>query len=445
MPFRHAHWWVLATFPLAALAFWPHYLSLIGTSPWSYHVHGITASMWLLLLAIQSWSIHHGKRDFHRSMGLVSFALFPLFLAGGATIFIGMAERFVEASSPFYQLYPPRLAWLDFVAIAGLAFFYFQALRYRRFVGKHSSYLLATAVFLLPPILGRLAPLPMGLNPAMPEFFERLHVGLPLRQYRDGADRFLHRLAGRAQWPPVRYRRAAGVAVERCFSSGRAEAPHGGRSIRASPKFRRWHWRSAAAVAGAAVGWAGWKAGSRRSTMADQRPPEQEKGDPLRSRPSHPQALQDTHEIWLKREAYLSSTVPPASSICFLIFSASSLLTPSLIGLRRAFDERLGFAEAELGDGADFLDDVDLLATVAGEDHVEFGLLFSGRAGSGGSGRSGDGSGGRNAPLLFERLGEVSGLEDGQFGQLVDQLGDVSHVDTPVCGLNAPNALRCKM
>src|SRR5690242_14733258 len=33
-----------------------------------------------------------------------------------------------------------------------------------------------------------------------------------------------------------------------------------------------------------------------------------------------------------REEAYLSSTVPPASSICFLIFSASSLLTPSLIG-----------------------------------------------------------------------------------------------------------------
>src|SRR4051794_17956554 len=32
-------------------------------------------------------------------------------------------------------------------------------------------------------------------------------------------------------------------------------------------------------------------------------------------------------------EVYFSSTVPPASSICFLIFSASSLLTPSLTGL----------------------------------------------------------------------------------------------------------------
>src|SRR6476620_4299470 len=78
------------------------------------------------------------------------------------------------------------------------------------------------------------------------------------------------------------------------------------------------------------------------------------------------------------------------------------LVDAFLEGLRRAFDERLGFAEAQAGDGADFLDAVDLLATVAGEDHVELSLLFSGRAGSGGSSRSGDGSGGRNAPLLFE-------------------------------------------
>lgn len=169
MPFRHAHWWVLATFPLAALAFWPNYLSALGISPWSYHLHGATASMWLLQLAIQSWSIVQDKRAFHRTNGLVSFALFPLFMTGGATIFVGVAERFV-AASPFHQLYAPRLAWLDFVAIVGMAYFYFQALRYRRSVGKHSSYLLATALFLLPPIFGRLAPIPMGLNPTMPDF-----------------------------------------------------------------------------------------------------------------------------------------------------------------------------------------------------------------------------------------------------------------------------------
>src|SRR3546814_13797221 len=35
-----------------------------------------------------------------------------------------------------------------------------------------------------------------------------------------------------------------------------------------------------------------------------------------------------------------------------------------LDGLRSAFDQRLGFAEAQAGDGADFLDDVDLLAEI---------------------------------------------------------------------------------
>src|SRR6187551_3931045 len=62
--------------------------------------------------------------------------------------------------------------------------------------------------------------------------------------------------------------------------------------------------------------------------------------------------------------------------------------------LRRAFDEVLGFLEAQAGDGADFLDDADLVRTGLEEDDVELGLLFGGggRASSG-SRASGDGSG----------------------------------------------------
>ena len=37
-----------------------------------------------------------------------------------------------------------------------------------------------------------------------------------------------------------------------------------------------------------------------------------------------------------------------------------------------AFDEAFGFSEAQASDGADFLDDLDFLATVAGENDVEF-------------------------------------------------------------------------
>ena len=266
MPFRHAHWWLLGTFPLAALAFWTSYLSTLGSSPWSYHLHGATATMWLLLLAIQSWSIKHGRRSFHRTNGLVSFALFPLFLAGGAAIFVGMAERFVEASSPFYKLYPPRLAWLDFVAIAGLAWFYFQALRYRRFVGRHSAYLLATAIFLLPPILGRLAPIPMGLNPTMPDFFDRLHAGFHYGNIAAALIAFfISWRAGRNGQPFA----IAGLMA--LGSSVLFEWPGGSEAWWVLyPRFAELPvapLAAAAAVFGAVVGWAGWQAGMRSASV----------------------------------------------------------------------------------------------------------------------------------------------------------------------------------
>src|SRR3546814_9939741 len=94
----------------------------------------------------------------------------------------------------------------------------------------------------------------------------------------------------------------------------------------------------------------------------------------------------------------------------------SSDVDAFLDGLRRAFDQRLRLGETELRDRADFLDDVDLLATVAGEDHVELGLRFfrNGASATSGGASNRNRGGGRAAPLLFEQLGEVSGLEDGQ-------------------------------
>ena len=52
MPYRHAHLYVLCLFPLAGLAFWPGYLGQFAASPPEVHVHGATASLWLILLTI---------------------------------------------------------------------------------------------------------------------------------------------------------------------------------------------------------------------------------------------------------------------------------------------------------------------------------------------------------------------------------------------------------
>ena len=108
--------------------------------------------------------------------------------------------------------------------------------------------------------------------------------------------------------------------------------------------------------------------------------------------------------------AYFSSTLAPASSSFFLMLSASALATRFLHRLRGALDEVLRLLQAKPGDGAHFLDDVDLLVAGGGQDHVELGLLLDRSGGSGATAGGGNRhrSGGGHAPLLFEQLGELA-------------------------------------
>lgn len=48
MPLRKARWYLLALFPITALAFWPGYLSQAGTVPLEFHAQGVTATLWLV-------------------------------------------------------------------------------------------------------------------------------------------------------------------------------------------------------------------------------------------------------------------------------------------------------------------------------------------------------------------------------------------------------------
>src|SRR5690348_9607570 len=98
--------------------------------------------------------------------------------------------------------------------------------------------------------------------------------------------------------------------------------------------------------------------------------------------------------------------------------------------LRRALDEVLGFLQAETGDGADFLDDLDLLVAGSRENNRELGLLFSrgsSAAASAGSRGNSDRGRGRDAPLFFQVLCEYDGFEHGEAREVVDDFLQVSH------------------
>src|SRR5690606_20359595 len=80
------------------------------------------------------------------------------------------------------------------------------------------------------------------------------------------------------------------------------------------------------------------------------------------------------------------------------------------------FDECLSLAEAQAGELAHSLDDLDLLVANGVEDDIELGLLFSLFSSATGSrcSSNGDGSSSRNLEGLLECLNELRELDEGQ-------------------------------
>ncbi|GAA4018364.1 hypothetical protein GCM10022280_17320 [Sphingomonas swuensis] len=261
MPYRHAHWYILSLFPLAAVAFWPTYLGQFGTAPWELHAHGLTATAWLLLLALQSWTIHHGQRATHRTVGPAVLALFPLFMAGGAGIFFGMADRYA-AGAPFQAMWAPELAWFDFVGVAMVAYFVFMGLKHRRSVRLHSGYLLATAIALLPPIIGRLSGIPLGIRG--PEDFDRLHVGFQATNVLVAAIAFLIAFRQRKDGRPFVLAGAATILSSILFEVP-GHTPGWERIYASLAPLPSEPFILLAGIAGVGIAAAGWFAGKRPS------------------------------------------------------------------------------------------------------------------------------------------------------------------------------------
>lgn len=152
MPFPRAHFYVAALLVTTFAAFMPSYFSILPQAPLAHHIHGVTATLWMVLLITQNWSIHHRFRKVHIWSGMASMALVPVFTIGGMLV----TQRTLLRDSAFRHFIGERLALVDlFFSIAFVAF-YALALRYRRTTALHARYMLATVFILAAPVISRL-------------------------------------------------------------------------------------------------------------------------------------------------------------------------------------------------------------------------------------------------------------------------------------------------
>ena len=156
MPYKHAYLWMLLLFPAVGLAFWPGYFARLPDASWIVHAHGITATLWIALTAVQAWSISREHRRIHRWSGRVSLVLFPLFWSSGLLIVQVMAAGFVIRDNPFHATFGARLTPVDALTSGAVLYLYFAALSRRRSVLTHAAAMLSIPLFLLPPIFVRI-------------------------------------------------------------------------------------------------------------------------------------------------------------------------------------------------------------------------------------------------------------------------------------------------
>jgi hypothetical protein len=175
MPYKRAPYYVLACIAVIIGGFWPSYFSTWTNVPWQFHAHGIAASIWVLMVLMQSWTVHKEQLPLHRAVGKASLLLFP-FLIGGLSAIIDLTGKsYVTGEGLTRQMFGGQFLIGLAIAIAAYVVLYFRALKFRRKVWVHSGYMLATPVILFESPFSRLmAGFVPGLTIRGPQDFGRI-------------------------------------------------------------------------------------------------------------------------------------------------------------------------------------------------------------------------------------------------------------------------------
>jgi hypothetical protein len=177
MPYPRAHYYVLVVIGVIALGFWPSYFGIWASAPWQFHAHGTAASLWVLMVAGQSWTAHHRQFDLHRAIGKSSLLLFPFLIGGLAAIIDVTAKGYVAGNDIGRTTFGGAFLVGVAMAIAAYVTVYYQALKNRRKVWVHSGFMLTTPIILFESPFSRI------LNGFMPGLqvrgVEDLHLVMP--------------------------------------------------------------------------------------------------------------------------------------------------------------------------------------------------------------------------------------------------------------------------
>lgn len=150
--YENASWYFSLAAAVTVFAFFPSYFSRLTVTDPAHHLHGITATLWLVLLIIQPLLYRTGRLRWHRSLGKISFLLVPLIIISA----LNMVHIMMIRKDDYPPIIPYQLAFIDFATLIQFLLFYTLAIRERKKIHLHARYMVCTVLGPLIPALTRL-------------------------------------------------------------------------------------------------------------------------------------------------------------------------------------------------------------------------------------------------------------------------------------------------
>lgn len=186
-----------AALALSVIGFWPGFFAKLADTPIAHHVHGWSATAWMLLPLVQYALIRGGRRRLHRQLGYASVGLAAMVAVSG----IYVVRMMAYSNLARFRLASVKFVWLDLTGIVLFCVyvaFAIQAAR-RGDIRLHVMALMASAFIPLEAALERVF---VNLFPRVaPDFDAALYVSLIFLEVVCAVVVMIEWRAGKVRWP----------------------------------------------------------------------------------------------------------------------------------------------------------------------------------------------------------------------------------------------------
>ncbi len=154
--YKNLGYFLILLIPFTFLGFYKtyfyHFPSFEETTTY-IHLHAFIASIWVVMLIVQPILIRAKKLKLHKSIGKISYFVFPLLLLS-----------FVPGMIRIFNSDNPSILFFPLSDIIMLLILFLLAIYHKKKTSKHMRYMIGVAMVFLDPTLGRIGVLLLELT-----------------------------------------------------------------------------------------------------------------------------------------------------------------------------------------------------------------------------------------------------------------------------------------